>query len=214
MDTKLFTMVDNSSLASKTILENSSEVLIGRSGNFLMEYQSPFLGYSKEQRCVEVFLPFESSNTSAFLAIDNNINSFAATSGGVFFTASSVAEESNWSLTKKVNLLFPDLYEFTSERWQEPVTFRFISTLTGTMFKELKIWMEKDIIESGFSLWHFQSNCSTSMPIKDGAFHPNFKRKRSDINLLAPMFALRTAGFVVDLKSTDKDIVLSFAKYV
>ena len=54
----------------------------------------------------------------------------------------SVDKESSTTLAKKVDLVCPDLYDSSLNKWEDPITIQVVSSETGSLHERLNIWME------------------------------------------------------------------------
>ena len=137
-------------------------------------------------------------------------------SGGdqILSTTASVNSESSDTLTKKTDLVLPDLYDSSTDMWNVPIKIQIVSSENRSVHDSFTIWMEKcDNTSKGFCHWVLKSDKSTTMPIKERALKPNVHGDRADLNLLASTFIYKTANLDVQTSSRDKDIVDSFKEF-
>ncbi len=180
-----------------------------------MSVQNLSVNYDAAGRCASIILPDSVlSGTIPIVVIDNS-NWFRGNGDYVLSTTESVNKESSTTLAKKVDLVCPDLYDASLNKWEEPITIQVVSSETGSLHERFNIWMEKsDSTLKGYSRWMLRSDKSTTMQIKDGALNLNVYGDRADLNLLASMFIFESAGLEVQCSSRDKgDIVSSFAEF-
>lgn len=182
--------------------------------------------YNPEERIATFALPEGVlSGGFPFFAIDTNtsfdeIDWYKKEDNIFTFTSGTIVQESPQGiLASKADLVCgSDLYETTTDRWEEPISIKILDSGTNQVYEELLIKLSKSTSHSGFSSWVFtgitSDGTSTTMLIKDGALNFNSDGKRGDLSLLAIIFIFKTATLNVGSLSNDKnDIADSLATF-